>query len=239
MGRNRSKNDARRLEARKEVGEALSRFQDSLASNGNLEMKDFTSNLEDNRAFNVIPQILVDRTSQESLISQINDTTKDQVAIAIAFSHSLEKLDDVSNQVCQRLQGLYLFGTINVTSEKILQFLRRCPNLKSLSLIQVDDYSKYFLENLFADGVLPNLEFLEVSHANNDAVAAMYTSPNLRKIVFRWPDPSITNNGFKILVDNGGAKNLVAISVRVFYRMANRTIRSYTAKFSFIKHTDL
>ena len=104
---------------------------------------------------------------------------------------------------------------INVTKGNLLQIIRHCPNLKSLSLIQVDDFDKYFLRDLSANALLPKLEFLEVSNANDEAIAAVHTAPNLHKIVFRWPDPSVTDDGFKRLVYNGGAKNLVAISVRL------------------------
>lgn len=220
MGWYRDRNSARRVEARNEVAEAFSRFQASIVSSiteCQVDLKDFTVNLRDNHNFNIIPQILVDPTPQDALIEKINDTTKDKVAIAIAFSHSLQTFDGISDQVCKRLQGVYLFGIINVETEDLLQFIRRCPNLKSLSLIQVDNFDKAFLKNLFDSISFPKLEFLEVSNANDDAIAAMHTAPKLRNIVFRWPDPSITDDGFKRLVANGGAKNLVAIAVRFDY----------------------
>lgn len=214
MGWYGGQDGARRLRSRNAVADSFARFEASLGSSDNVEMKDFTNNLHDNRNYDVIKNILVDPTPQDSLIEQINASTKDKVAIAIAFSHSLQTFDDISDQICQRLQGLYLFGTVNVKKEDLLRFIRRCPSLKSLMLACVDDFAEPFLKTLFDETLLPKLEFLEVSNANNDAIAAMHTAPNLRKIVFRWPDPGISDAGFERLVANGGAKNLVAISVR-------------------------
>jgi hypothetical protein len=233
MGWYRDKNSARRVEARTEVAEALSRFQASIVSGTEcqVDLKDFTGNVQDNYNFKVIPQILVDPTPQDTLIEKVNETTEDMVAIAIAFSHYLQKFDGVSEQVCHSLQGLFLFGTINVDSEDLIQFIRRCPNLKSLSLVQVDNFDKAFLTNLFDSNLVPKLEFLEVSHANDNGIAAMHTAPKLHQIVFRWPDPSITDDGFKRLVANGGAANLVAIAVRFDQTRATSTIDARARSF--------
>jgi len=114
------------------------------------------------------------------------------------------------------------------------KFIRRCPNLKSLSLVQVDNFDKAFLKNLFESNLVPKLEFLEVSHANDNGVAAMHTAPKLHQIVFRWPNPSITDDGFKRLVANGGAANLVAIVVRFDQKRATSTIDARARSFLLI-----
>mmetsp|Transcript_12093 Transcript_12093/g.21992 ORF Transcript_12093/g.21992 Transcript_12093/m.21992 type:complete len:142 (-) Transcript_12093:674-1099(-) len=125
MGWYRDKNSARRVQARTEVpvAEAFCRLQASIVSGTErqVDLKDFTGNVRDNYNFKVIPQILVDPTPQDTLIEKVNETTTDLVAIAIAFSHYFQKFDGVSQQVCHSLQGLFLFGTINVDSEDLIQ----------------------------------------------------------------------------------------------------------------------
>lgn len=205
-------NGARRQQCRSALSQSFARFSASL--DDKVELKNGINKVRDNYNFDVIPTLVYDPTSQEDLVADINASTESEVAVAIAFSDSLRSLDDVTDTLCQSLKGLFLYSTINFNQAALRQFIHRCPNLKSLTLAFVDDFDSCFLQSLFADGLLPALEFLEVSNAKNDAIAAMHTAPNLRKIVFRWPDPSISDVGFQRLVENGGGKNLVAISVR-------------------------
>jgi hypothetical protein len=49
--------------------------------------------------------------------------------------------------------------------------------------------------------LLPKLRFLEVSEANDHAVAAMVSAPNLQQLIVREDYWSLTNEGFGHLVE--------------------------------------
>lgn len=213
---------ARRLACRKEVGDALERFTASLPTN--IEMKDYATNLKDNSNYDWKPMILDNPMSQASLIADLNKATKGNVAVAIAFSHCLENLDKVSDKVCKRIQGIFFFSSINIKQDAFRRFIRRCPNIKSLTMAYTDEFDERFLESLFQERLLPKLEFLEVSNASNEAIAAMYTAPNLQEIVFRWPDPCISNKGFGSLIENGGGANLTSIWVCILTHTSKSTL---------------
>jgi len=161
--------------------------------------------------------LLHNPTSQAELIEDINkmgeiEGDSSPVAIALAFSWNLKNFDYISDIVCQRLSGLYLFQICQMKKPDLARFISRCPNLKSLMLTGMDDIGPDFIAQVFSNGMLPKLEFLE-SEGSDDAIAAMASAPDLRKIFFRYTDLSITNDGFKRLVEAGGGKKLVEISV--------------------------
>lgn len=200
-------NGARRLRSRNSVSDAYRRFRLSL---GSTAVKNFTD-LEDNNDFRTNPFLCYNPSRPADMIASINEGDSD--AFAVAYSPYLKDLTPISDTICENLKGIFLFGTIKVSAENLLTFIRRTPNLESVTMASADDYDADFLQQLFKEGLLPNLKFLEVSHAHDDVIAAMVTAPILQEIVFRWPDPAVTDVGFKRLVDAGGAMELKRIQV--------------------------
>jgi hypothetical protein len=101
----------------------------------------------------------------------------------------LQNLDGISDTVCQNLVGLFLYCTESIKQQVLVQCLRRCPNIKSLTLAQMPDVDAACLQQLFRqeEGLLEQLQVLEVSQADDNTVAAMVSAPNLCKITLRDP----------------------------------------------------
>jgi hypothetical protein len=99
----------------------------------------------------------------------------------------------------------------NLPKEAITAFLTRCPNLEALVLAY--DTEASFVQSIFQANLLPKLRFLEVSEANDHAVAAMASAPNLQQLIVREDDWSLTNEGFGRLVAAGGGQALQAVTL--------------------------
>jgi len=203
-------------DARRNVASSYDRFRRSLSSF--VFSLNYTEHITDTHNRNIIEMLLHNPMSQAELVHDINEKgyTHD-IAVAVAFSCRLKCFDEINYSVCQKLSGLYLFSVVKFERESLVNFLRRCPNIKSLTLAYMDLIDADFLCAIFSDGLLPKLEFLEITYASDDAIAAMVSAPYLRKIVFQFPDRCITNDGFKRLVEAGGGKNLDAITVRILF----------------------
>ena len=203
-----------RQKARTSVSEAYDRFRCSLAPS--VKKLDYTEHLSDNYNFGIVQLLVHNPMSQAELLKDISTkaaASRKDIAIAIAFSWRLKALDHISDEACEKLVGLFLFAAVNLDKRSLLAFFARCPNVKSLSLVYMDATDAKFLHEAFASGLLQSVEYIEVSHASDDAIAAMVSAPNLCKIVFRYADEKVTNAGFKRLVRNGGGKQLLAIQV--------------------------
>ena len=203
-----------RQKARTSVSEAYDRFRCSLAPS--VKKLDYTEHLSDNYNFGIVQLLVHNPMSQAELLKDISTkaaASRKGIAIAIAFSWRLKALDHISDEACEKLVGLFLFAAVNLDKRSLLAFFKRCPNVKSLSLVYMDATDAKFLHKAFASGLLQSLEYIEVSHASDDAIAAMVSAPNLCKIVFRYADEKVTNAGFERLVQNGGGKQLLAIQV--------------------------
>lgn len=170
-------------------------------------------------------------TSQADIVAAVNEADPPE-ALAVAFSHYMQDLSEVTDAASQTLKGLFLFGTVKLPKQALLDFVRRTPNLSSLTLASVDYYDAAFLHELFYKGLLGNLKFLEVSHANDVAIGAMVKAPLLSRIVFRWPDPKVSNEGFSRLVEWGGGKELRAIQGGVLKKDMSKTL-----SVSYLKYT--
>lgn len=199
------------------LDESHYRFRRSLSPN--VKIIDFTKHLENNYNTSINDLLLHNPMSQSEMVNKINTfrITEEQcfdLSISIAYSWRLKLLDDISDKVCKSLKGLFLFATVKLKSDSLLKFIARCENISSLTVACMDEMDPAFLTNVFSRHLLPKLEFLEVTYASDDTIAAMVSSPKLRMIVFRLPDKDITNAGFQRLVQAGGAKNLMAIQVR-------------------------
>lgn len=199
------------------LDESHYRFRRSLPSNA--KIIDFTKHLENNYNSSIHDLLLHNPKSQVEIVSQINTFTNTTVetwdlSISIAYSWRLKHLDDVSDEICKSLKGLFLFAAMKLSSDSLLKFIARCENISSLTVACMDKMDAIFLTNAFSHELLPKLEFLEVTYASDDTIAAMVSSPKLRTLVFRLPDKAITNAGFHRLVQAGGAKNLMMIQVR-------------------------
>lgn len=203
-----------RQKARTSVSEAYDRFRCSLAPS--VKKLDYTEHLSDNYNFGIVQLLVHNPMSQAELLKDISKkaaASRKDFAIAIAFSWRLKALDYISDEACEKLVGLFLFAAVNLDKRSLLALFARCPNVKSLSLVYMDATDAKFLHKAFANGLLPSLEYIEVSHASDDAIAAMVFAPNLCKIVFRYTDEKVTNAGFERLVRSGGGKQLLTIQV--------------------------
>lgn len=205
-----------RRDARRHVTSSYDRFRRSLSSF--VFSLNYTEHITDTHNRSIIKMLLHNPMSQAELIHDINEkgsAYSQDVAIAIAFSCRAKRFDEIEDAVCGKLTGLYLFSVPTFGKESLIQFLRRCPNIKSLTLADMDLINAEILCEIFTIGLLPNLEFLEVSYASDDGIEAMSSSPHLRTLVFRLPNRCISNDGFARLVKAGGAKDLVSIMVRI------------------------
>jgi len=203
-----------RSKARVCVNDAYFRFQRSLIHS--VQRLDYTQHLSDNYNFSINQLMVHNPMSQDELLKDISKSaaaTKNGLAIAIAFSWRLKTLDNISDEACESLTGLFLFAVVNLDKNSLLAFFARCPNIKSLTLAYMDATDAEFLYQAFVEGNLQSLQYIEVSHASDKSIAAMKFAPDLSKIVFRFPDKNITNAGFKRLVQVGGGKQLMAIEV--------------------------
>ncbi len=196
------------------IRESLDRFKNSLSLSDYLV--DFAPHVRDNYNLNDIGVLLYNPSRQVDITSVINQkalNTTRNIAIALSFTWYLYDFESIEPSVCERLTGLYIFSALNMSKEPIEDFIKRCPNIKSLTLAYLDVATPVFLQNMFVKGLLPSLEYLEVGNCSDAGIAAMASAPMLKEIVFRFRDHLITNNGFKRLVMNGGAQNLWRINV--------------------------
>jgi hypothetical protein len=108
-------------------------------------------------------------------------------------------------------KDLFCLENPNLPKEAITAFLTRCPNLEALVLAY--DTEASFVQSIFQANLLPKLRFLEVSEANDHAVAAMASAPNLQQLIVREDDWSLTNEGFGRLVAAGGGQALQAVTL--------------------------
>lgn len=219
MGWYGGQNGNRRRSGRAQISNSLERFSSSLKAR--TIMMDFTSQryVQDNHNLNVIPVLLCNGFSQDSLTDTINTfagQNHSDLALAMAFTWYFKDFEGILDDVCNRLTGLYLFSALNMDKKVIEDFLKRCPRIESLTLAYMDTTNEAFFRGLFTKGLLPKLKFVEVSHVDEDGIAAMSSSPDLREIVFRYRAPEINNSGFKRLVQNGGAQNLRMVTVSVY-----------------------
>jgi hypothetical protein len=224
MGWYGGQNGTRRLQCEKQVMDAYARFETSLSDHAAVEKKSFMDKLQANGNFDDgVPLLLHNGMAQSELVDKINRTESEtsSIAIAIACSCSLKDLEGISDSVCLRLVGLLLTVTINLNTQAMIKFLKRCPNLLSLTVTGIDNCNEAFLKQVFQEKLLSKLETLEVSLANDDAIEAMSSAPNLKQITFQYPDDrNVTNDGFDRLVIAGGGKHLVYISVRGHFRFS-------------------
>jgi hypothetical protein len=206
----------RRWQCQQQVMYAYGKFKTSLSDHV-VEEKSFIDKLQANNDRFLLPETGM---TQSEFVEEINRTTESEtssIAIAIACSSLLNDFEGISDSVCVRLVGLYLNVTIHLPAEEVIKFLRRCPNLVSLTVIGVDNCNAAFLKQVFQEKLLSKLETLHVSRANDDAIAAMSSAPNLKQITLQNSnDENVTNAGFARLVVAGGGKNLMYISVRSF-----------------------
>ena len=214
-----------RNQARSTIKHALNRFQTSLPSSTKLLNYTTTKHVKDNYDLGEIGVLLYNPFSQKDFSVDINAAAlhtgdyynggKD-LALAIAFTWYLQDFSGIGTLVCERLVGLYIFSIMHMEARAIEEFLQRCPNLKSLTFAYMDVADAKFIRKIMRKGLLSNLKFLEISHCSDEAIAAMVHAPELKEIVFRFPDPAIGNEGFKRLVENGGGRNLSSITVSYF-----------------------
>ena len=218
------------MQCEKQVMDANARFATSLPDHAAVEKKSFVDKLQANNNFDEgVPLLLHNGMPQSELVKEINrtesecefETSSVAIAIAIACACSLKDLEGVSDSVCLRLVELLLTITINLNAQDMIKFLKRCPNLVSLTVTDIDNCDETFLKQVFQEKLLPKLETLKVSLANDDAIEVMSSAPNLKRITFQSPDDrNVTNDGFDRLVMAGGGKNLVYISVRGYSRFS-------------------
>lgn len=230
MGYYGSQNGNKRRSARSMMSKASERFRNSLSSSDFIINYASDSYVRDNHNFDDIESLLYNSMSQAALVQEIN--TKAQcsnrdIALSIAFTWYLHDFNGIDDSVCNRLTGLSIFSAANLQKKPIEDLFKRCPNIKSLTLAYMDATDAVFFRSLLVQGLLPNLEFVEVSHFSDSAIASMASAPNLREIVFRFPDRDISNDGFKRLVMNGGAENLRRITGSATKGTSNSLTKNY------------
>jgi hypothetical protein len=198
-----------RLRFREKTSAVVSRLQSALPSSVSL----VGFQLRDNSDFDIVKSLVDNPLSQDDeLIAKINaEAASGDLALSIISTWHLKDLSGVT--VCDQIKGLALFGNPNMTKEAITAFLACCPKLEALVLAY--DMEASFVQSIFQANLLPKLRFLEISEANNDAVAAMASAPNLQKIIVRSHDLNLTNKGFGRLVKAGGGKALQAATLGV------------------------
>jgi hypothetical protein len=221
MGYYGSQNGNKRRSARSMMSKASERFRNSLSSSDFIINYASDSYVRDNHNFDDIEALVYNSMSQAALVQEINikaQRSNRDIALSIAFTWYLHDFNGIDDSVCNRLTGLSIFSAANLQKKPIEDLFKRCPNIKSLTLAYMDATDAVFFRSLLVQGLLPNLEFVEVSHFSDSAIASMASAPNLREIVFRFPDRDISNDGFKRLVMNGGAENLTRITVSLKVR---------------------
>ena len=149
-----------------------------------------------------------------------------EIALSIAFTWNIRDFRFFSDSpVAERIVGLFMYYVLNLCGKALEEFITKCRYLRSLTIAYMDEASAKFLRDMFAKGLLPHLEFLEVSNCSDDAIAAMSSAPYLKQVVFRVPHHTITNNGFKRLIENGGAKKLRHVTVSVYNNLFREQIQ--------------
>ena len=217
------------------LNESVQRFKSFLGPS--VTILDFTDNIEDVKDTSVVRIMLHNPASQQEVIDEINTkgaASDAKLAIAIPFSWHLQNMDGISDNVCQRLEGLFLFGTSKLNLPSLLNFILRCPNIKALTLrgwypgegYPGDGADYLFAKQLFTSNALPALELIETSFVSDAAIAAMVSSPNLSKIIFVEPNFTVTNEGFRALVKAGGGKNLKSIQAGTLAKDQSKTLSS-------------
>jgi hypothetical protein len=195
-----------RLHFREKTSTASSRLRSALPSSVSL----VGFGLRDNSDSDYGKSLVNNPLSQDELTAKINaEQASGDLALYIHLaSHRLEW--------CYRFrpnqERLDLFGNPNLPKEAIIAFLTRCPSLEAL-LLAYDTEEAFFVQSIFQANLLPKLCFLEVSEANDHAVAAMVSAPNLQQLIIREDGWSLTNEGFGRLVETGGGQVLQAVTL--------------------------
>ncbi len=198
---------------------------------------DFTDRILDTTDTSVVKIILHNPATQQEIIDEINSkeestsasTSNGPMVIAIPFNWHLKQFDEISDNVCQRLEGLFVYGVVNIHKPSLLAFIKRCPNLKALTLMdfgddQYRDADESFPKQVFSSGAVPNLEFFEGYIAADSTIGAMASSPNLQVIVFSEPHNYVSNEGFRLLVKAGGGKRLHSIQAGTLVKEQSKTL---------------
>jgi hypothetical protein len=211
MGWYGGQDGAQRLRFREMIIASVSRLRSALPSSVR-PLVDFE--LQDNYNFDAVKSLVYNPLSQDEIIAKINtQEASGDLALSIVSMWHLTDLSGVTVSVCDQLKGLVLFANPNLTKEAIIAFLSRCPNLEAFVL--AFDVEAAFVQSIFEANLLPKLRFFEVSEANDDAVAAMASAPNLQKLIVREYDFDLTNKGFGRLVRAGGGQALQAVTLCV------------------------
>ncbi len=239
MGWYAGQTGAKRMRLRNYLKDAFGRFNSHLTSTSSSNTRatmttvDFTDTILDNDDTSTMNIILHNPATHQEIIDEINrkgeSTSDGPMVIAIPFNWHLKKLDDISDNICQRLEGLFLFGTVNICKTSLLSFIKRCPNLKALTIRSFGDKNydhetNSFTQKLFTSGSAPNLEFFEGYIAADSTLASMASSPNLQVIVFSEPHNRVSNDGFRALVKTGGGKHLHRIQAGTLAKDRSKTL---------------
>jgi hypothetical protein len=199
---------AKRLRFRDMVNASVSRLQCALPCSVSLVRFE----LQDNSEYDTVKSFVYNPLSQDEVIAKINaEEANGDLALSIISTWHLTDLTGVT--VCDQLKGLVLFGNPNLSKAAITAFLARCPNLEALVL--AFDVEATFVQSVFEANLLPKLRFLEVSEANDHAVAAMASSPNLEKLIVRTYDLGLTNEGFGRMIEAGGGQSLGSVILNI------------------------
>jgi hypothetical protein len=210
MGWYGGQDGAQRLRYREMTSAAVSRLTSALPSSVSL----VGFELQDNSNFDTVLSLVYNPLSQDEIIAKINaEEDSGDLAVSIISTWHLTDLSGVTATVCDQLKGLVLFGNPNLPKEAITAFLSRCPNLEALVL--AFDVETAFVQSIFQASLLPKLRFLEVSEADDHAVAAMASAPNLQTLIVRAYGLDLTNAGFGRLVEAGGGQALKAVTVNI------------------------
>jgi hypothetical protein len=147
------------------------------------------------------------------------------LVLSIISTWHLKDLSGVT--ICDQIKGLVLFGNPNYpgSDHSISDLLYQSRGSSKLAY----DTEASFVQSIFQENLLPKLRFLEVSEANDHAVAAMVSAPNLQQLIVREDYWSLTNEGFGHLVGSrwwASPSSCHSVSSRVIHcaRQSPRTI---------------
>jgi hypothetical protein len=218
---------AKRLRYREATSAAVRRWRSALprsVQQSQSEHSIIEFELQDNADFDKVQSLVYNPLSQDEIVTKMNNTQvaatneKDEdsgggLAVSIISSWYLKDLSGVTDAVCERLKGLVLYGNPNLPKEAIKDFLARCPVIECLVL--ANDVPAPYVATIFQQCALQQLRFLEVSDANDHAVAAMKTAPHLQQLIVRSYGPGLTNEGFGRLIEQGGGHELAAVTCNI------------------------
>jgi hypothetical protein len=208
---------------RRRVREALSHARQRFlkaVSNAAVNAADLTGRVEDSPGENVVIQghlqsvLVLDRTSPELFFATVNQLPEVST-IAVAFNNNITDFDGIIADV-SNLEGLFLYCVSNITDEGLVNFLRRTPQLKALTLCGGYVSSKA-LCNMFNEGLLSNITHFETDDfCDDDVIESLANAPRLSSIFFADSNGKQTNNGFFRLVEKGGGKHLTTITAGAY-----------------------